>query len=73
MGRTFRQFSIRRSSRKYRVSEKEEEATDGDEAPELSDGEVERQLAEFRAGGKRYQYEEEHQNHFKIKHWYVLS
>lgn len=70
--KTFRQLSIRQSSRRYHFSEKEE-ATDADEAPEISDSEVDKILTEFRGGGKRYEYEEEHQNHFKIKHWYVAS
>ena len=35
----------------------------------MSDSQVEKTLAEFRKGGKRYQYREEHHNHFKIKYW----
>ena len=51
---------------------KYQESFDLDDIPpdqEISDSDMQKILAEFRGRGERYQYNEQHQSHFKIKHW----
>ena len=77
MRQTFGQLSFRRSGRyadrtdRPRFREQESFDVREREQEEVSDGEAEKTLTEYRMGGARYQYDESCQNHFKIKYWYV--
>ena len=76
MKRTFGRLSFRRSQRTSRRAKKRDLTEEEDDFVELppyqddtNDNETDKILAEFRGEGKRYQFDEERQNHFKIKHW----
>ena len=65
---TFRRPNLRKQGS---VNIAEQDSIDYAEAmdKELSNDELEKALKEFRDEGGRYEYNDDHRNHFAIKHW----